>query len=167
MTHPDSLAETHAKVASLLQGGGTSCVLEKKYVRKDGELMWGVTNITAVRNDAGQVVSLIAFVLDVTERKRTERSAAFLAELTARLGAARDEKEILRSALEALVEFLRVPQAYFAECNEAENRLLVSGRRTTFPPGSFTASFSLEQLGGTGLVAKYCARRRGRRRRAR
>jgi PAS domain S-box-containing protein len=154
LTHPDSRAETQRRILEL-SDGGASYVIEKEYLCKDGESTWGVTNVVPVRDDAGTVVSVLAFVLDVTERKRAERSAAFLTTLTSELGSAREEKEIIRLTLEALADFLRVQRVYFAECNEAENRVVVSGQRATEASGSVTASFSLQQLGGLGWWRAY------------
>jgi PAS domain S-box-containing protein len=151
ITHPDSRAESGRKLEFLL-GGGQSYVIEKEYLRKDGEAIWGVTNVTLVRGDTGQA-SFLAFVLDVTDRKRAERHAAFLSELTARLGSVREEREIVRLALQALAAFLRVPRVFFAEYNEAEERVLVTAEPTTGAAGSFGSS-----LRGSGAWWRQLAR---------
>ena len=101
-----------------------------------------------MREDGGEVSSLLAFVLDVTERKRAERSECFLADLSARLGSASEEDEIVRTTLEALSSFLRVSSACFVECHLAENRVLISGQRGGESPGSFSGRYDLQQLGG-------------------
>jgi len=145
ITHPDSRAESQRLVVYLLNGG-QSYVVEKEYVRKDGASMWGVTNVTAVREGDG--VWLLALVVDITERKRAEKAQAFLAELTVALGSAREEREIVRAALEALADHLRVPRVFFAECNEAENRVLVTGVRAFETASAFSEAYSLRQLGG-------------------
>jgi PAS domain S-box-containing protein len=147
ITHPDSRYESARKL-EYLRDGGQSYVIEKEYLRKDGEAMWGVTNVTAVRSSPEAPLAFLAFVVDVTERKRAERSDAFLAELTARLGSLREEKDIVRSALEGVAEFLRAPRVFFTECHEAENRVLVSGASALQPGASFFGTYSLQQLGG-------------------
>jgi PAS domain S-box-containing protein len=154
ITHPESRAESQRKVEFLLQGGG-SYVVEKAYTRADGAVMWGVTNVTAVRDDRGEVLSLLAFVLDVTEQRRAQRSAAFLTELTSRLVSAREEKEIVRTTLESLSQFLKAHRVYFAECNIAENRVVVSEHWPGDPAASFSGSFSLERLGGAAWWNTY------------
>ncbi len=154
ITHPDSRQESGRKLAFLISGGA-SYVIEKEFVRKDGDSIWGVANVTAVRDESGGVSSLLAFVVDVTERKRAEHNAAFLDGLSARLGTAREEKEIVRASLQALCQGLHVPRAYFAECNEAESRVLVSGQRGTDPAGSFSQGLSMQQLGGSAWWRAY------------
>jgi PAS domain S-box-containing protein len=154
ITHPDSRQESSSKLAFLIGGGG-GFVIEKQLVRQDGDSIWGVANVTAVRDENGGVSSLLAFIVDVTERKRAERSSAFLAGLSARLGSAREEKEIVRTSLQALCDLLHVQRAYFAECNEAESRVQVSGQRGLDPAGSFSQSFSLHQLGGAAWWRNY------------
>jgi len=154
ITHPDSRQESGRKLAFLI-GGGASFVIEKEFVRKDGDSIWGVANVTAVRDESGRVSSLLALVVDVTERKRTEQNSALLANLSARLGSAREEKEIVRASLRALCQRLHVPRAYFAECNEAEGRVLVSGQRGPDPSSSLSQSLGLHQLGGSAWWRAY------------
>ena len=147
ITHPNARPATRVCLESLLEGS-SSRVLEAEYLRKDGGSIWGVTNLTAVREDASETASYVAFVLDVTERRRAERDSAFLAELTAHLASAREEQDIVRSALSALGVYWGVSHLYFAEGNEAEDRVFVSGQRMHEPPGDFSATFALRQLGG-------------------
>jgi PAS domain S-box-containing protein len=154
IAHPDDRPALRHCLASLCEGG-SSRVLEAAYLRQDGQTIWGTTNITAVRNDAGETTSFLAFVLDETVRKRAERDTAFLDEVMVLLGSAREEQDIIRTALSALGGYWGVPRLFFAEGNEAENRLLVSGQRMDGPPGSFSATFSLQQLGGHAWWRSY------------
>lgn len=147
ITHPDSREES-ARQLDYLRSGGQSYVIEKRYVCKDGSSVWGITNVTAVRAPSGELASFLAFVVDVTERKRSERSDAFLGELTARLGSLREERDIVRTALSGLTDFLRSSRAFFAECYEAENRVAVTGKSADESLPTFTESLSLESLGG-------------------
>jgi PAS domain S-box-containing protein len=154
IAHPNDRPALRQCVASLLEGGA-SRVLEAEYLRPDGQAIWGITNITAVRNDARETTSFLAFVLDETARKRAERDTAFLDELMVLLGSAREAQDIIRTALSALGGYWGVSRLYFAEGNEAENRVLVSGQRMDEPAGGFSATFSLEQLGGQAWWRSY------------
>ncbi len=154
LTHPSSREESARKL-DYLRGGGKSYVIEKEYVRKGGGSMWGVTNVTAVRDTSGERGSFLAFVVDVTERKRTERSSAFLAELTARLGSLREERDIVRAVLESLASFLGVPRVFFAEGSEAEDRLLLSGVQLGELLQGFSGGYRLQQLGGAAWWQQF------------
>jgi len=131
-----------------LREGGAGAVIEGEYRRKDGTSLWGVTTVTPVRDDSGVVSSLLGLVIDVTERKRAERSDGFLVELSARLASTHQEGDLVRTALEAVSRFLRVSRACFVECHVTDGRVVVTGRRGGEPPSSFGGSYSLEQLGG-------------------
>lgn len=66
ITHPDDLAAA-AEVARRLRAGETDQhTLEKRYVRKDGRVMWATTVVRAVRSACGRVVAQLAIVDDIT-----------------------------------------------------------------------------------------------------
>ena len=53
LTHPDDLAESHAGRERLLSGAAHCFQVEERYLHKDGRLLWGLTNVSLVRDDAG------------------------------------------------------------------------------------------------------------------
>ena len=46
--------------------------IEKRYVTKNGKIIWVDLNVSAVRNKFGELVNYIAMVIDVTEKKEKE-----------------------------------------------------------------------------------------------
>jgi PAS domain S-box-containing protein len=56
----------------LTEGKIPSYTLEKRYVRKDGKLVWVEAKRSLVRNSEGKPLYTVGVVLDVTERKRNE-----------------------------------------------------------------------------------------------
>ncbi|MES1186012.1 MAG: GAF domain-containing protein [Myxococcales bacterium] len=73
--HPDDRPAMRQCLAALV--AGEPCrVLQTRYVRKDGGATWGTTNVTATRVDASGPISLLAFVVDASDRKRAERDGA-------------------------------------------------------------------------------------------
>ena len=72
-THPDDLEKERESFRHLKQGKSESLRMEKRYVRKDGQLVW--TNLTAslCRNDKGVPQFVIGMVEDITERKKAEK----------------------------------------------------------------------------------------------
>ena len=74
LTHPEDRAQSASAMKSLL-GGQRSSRLEKRYLRKDGSVLWVDVNVAALRNIAGEVTNFVVHVVDITERKRAEEVA--------------------------------------------------------------------------------------------
>lgn len=70
ITFPEDLAEDIAHVNALLQGVGNSYTLEKRYIRKDGGIVWVNLSVYLQRDLTGNPLYFISSVLDITERKR-------------------------------------------------------------------------------------------------
>lgn len=74
LTHPDDLAADIEQFNSLLAGEIDSYLLDKRYIRKDGKIVWTILAVGCVRGSDGKVKQLAASVLDITERKRAENA---------------------------------------------------------------------------------------------
>lgn len=74
LTHPDDLGHNLDRVQSLLAGETASEVLEKRYIRKDGSLVWAQVGISLIRDAAGAPLYLLAMVQDITDRKQAEEA---------------------------------------------------------------------------------------------
>ena len=75
-THPDDVAEGKLLFDELKEGKRDHYQVEKRYIRKDGQILWGNLAFASVRNDQGEVKYLIASVKDITERKLIEDALA-------------------------------------------------------------------------------------------
>lgn len=75
ITHNQNLAADMVMRQKLIAGEIINGYLEKHYLRKDGELIWGALNISLLRDEAGQHQGFIKTCQDITERKQIE--AAF------------------------------------------------------------------------------------------
>ena len=53
VTHPDDVAESYARREELLAGKANFFQMEKRYLHKDGHVLWGLTNVSLVRDAAG------------------------------------------------------------------------------------------------------------------
>jgi len=65
------LGPTLAAVKRLAEGG-PDFVIEKRYRRRDGSLLWASSSVSAVRGPAGEYCGLVAVVVDISEQKRTQ-----------------------------------------------------------------------------------------------
>lgn len=80
VTHPDDRAGDAEAVRRVADGRADSWSREKRYVRKDGRVLWAQVTGTLLRDAAGRPLRTFAFVLDITESRRVaealERSRA-------------------------------------------------------------------------------------------
>jgi PAS domain S-box-containing protein len=72
ITHPEDLAGDEALVRRAIAGEIPHYELEKRYLHRDGRVIWGLLFVSLVRNAAGTPVYGVAQVQDMTERRRLE-----------------------------------------------------------------------------------------------
>ncbi len=70
VTHPDDLEKSGSAIRQLLAGEIPSWQTEKRYIRKDGNILWTRLYVSLVRDPEGQPQYFIAAFEDITERKR-------------------------------------------------------------------------------------------------
>ena len=78
ITHPDDRGRDWKLFQLVVRGEAPSYRLEKRYIRKDGAVVWVNVNMTVIRDDAGQPVRTMAAIEDITERKRAEEEVQLL-----------------------------------------------------------------------------------------
>ena len=70
ITYPDDLEENLVQSKRLLDGEGDQFTLEKRFVRKSGEIVWITLAVTLVKSELEQRQYFISIVEDITERKQ-------------------------------------------------------------------------------------------------
>jgi PAS domain S-box-containing protein len=78
LTHPDDLASNVAPFNQVMAGEIDGYVLDKRCIRKDGQVIDTTLSMQCVRRSDGAVDYIVALVQDITERKRAEESQAHL-----------------------------------------------------------------------------------------
>jgi PAS domain S-box-containing protein len=73
ITHPDDLAAEVAQVELMREGKIDSYDVDKRYLRKDGGIVWGRKTVGCVRKSEGSIDYFVNVVEDITARKRAER----------------------------------------------------------------------------------------------
>ena len=113
ITHPDDLAADRSAVRALLTGESPSFRREKRYVRKDGRVVWTRTIVTLTRDGAGTPLHGVVQIQDVTERRTAEarlrrqaQHAALRADVAAALAGGGELDGALRRSTEAMVTCL-------------------------------------------------------------
>jgi PAS domain S-box-containing protein len=73
LTHPDDLESDLELLESLLAGEIHSYSLEKRYLRKDGSIVWISLTVSMVRDAAGTPRYCISVIKDITQRRRVQQ----------------------------------------------------------------------------------------------
>jgi PAS domain S-box-containing protein len=73
LTHPDDLEASLSLLTKRLAGQADIYCIGKRYIRKDGGIVWANLNVGCVRKADGAVDYFISVIEDITERKRAEQ----------------------------------------------------------------------------------------------
>jgi PAS domain S-box-containing protein len=74
ISHPDDLPLTVTAVRQLLAGSIPEYSLEKRYLRRDGTVVWSRSTVTLLRDADGRPERFIGVIEDITPRKLAEAS---------------------------------------------------------------------------------------------
>jgi PAS domain S-box-containing protein len=74
ITHPDDVGAMAENIERLVSGKITSFLLEKRYIRKDGDVVWVQNNVSLTHDAYGDPLHLVAISQDVTARRLTENA---------------------------------------------------------------------------------------------
>jgi PAS domain S-box-containing protein len=109
ITHQEDLPANLEQFNQLIQYG-TSFVIEKRYIRKDGRIIWVNNSVSAVRDVKGQLKGGLAVTVDITERRRQElelahrsRQQALMYELAETVNRADALDDLYRKTLEVII----------------------------------------------------------------
>lgn len=72
LTYPDDLAKDVAQFERLLAQEIDEYSLEKRFIRKDGDVVYTDLSVGCVRNGDGSAAYVLALMADISERKRVE-----------------------------------------------------------------------------------------------
>ncbi len=70
VTHPDDVDENLAGLQRLRDGDIDSYATEKRYLHRDGNVIWAQLSVTLVKDDLGKPLYFISQMQDVSERRR-------------------------------------------------------------------------------------------------
>lgn len=87
ITHPEDLQIDLNLLQELIDGKRQSYQLEKRYLHKDGHIVWVLLAVSMVKNQQGEIVHFISQIQDISEKKLTEKALA-------------DERKLLRTIID-------------------------------------------------------------------
>jgi len=74
LTHPDDQADDKTAHERLTRGEVPGISLEKRYVGKDGRIVWVNVSTSLIRDEDGEPVRTLAVIQDITARKEAEEA---------------------------------------------------------------------------------------------
>jgi PAS domain S-box-containing protein/putative nucleotidyltransferase with HDIG domain len=83
ITHPEDLTIDERGLGMLLAGVIPVHSVEKRYIRKDGKIIWAALLVTPVRDTRGTIEYLVTIVKDISARKQAEAEISALARFPA------------------------------------------------------------------------------------
>ncbi|MBF0465202.1 MAG: PAS domain S-box protein [Nitrospirae bacterium] len=101
ITHPDDIESNVKQVNRVLVGEIDGFNLDKRYIRKDGTVLYATLWVNCKRSGDGKVDYNIAMLQDITERKKTEE--ALQVEITSRQVAENRLNLLLEASFEGIV----------------------------------------------------------------
>jgi PAS domain S-box-containing protein len=73
ITYPEDLEADLNNVRQVLEGSLDTYSMEKRYIRKDGQLVWVNLTVALLRDATRQPMFFISVIEDITDRKQTEK----------------------------------------------------------------------------------------------
>lgn len=124
ITHPDDLPE-NMRLLERLWAEGAEFGIEKRYVRRDGSLVWVNIDVSPRWNGSDDPVHAVAVVQDITGRKRREANTAFLEEVTEEITRLSSAGEIMRAAGAKIGAYLDLANCLSVDVDETRDEGLV------------------------------------------
>lgn len=126
LTHPGDIEKSIGLVKDLLTSEvSESSLIEKRYITKNGEIIWALTTISLMSDFENKPLYFIVQVQDITKRKRNEEQVIKYAEELKNLNAAKDKffsiiSHDLRSPFNSLLGLTEFLTHSYTEMNPSE-----------------------------------------------
>lgn len=130
ITHPDDVQFTQDIIENILSGKQDSVRFTKRYLHKNGGVIWADVSTTLQKDELGKPLYFITTILDITEQRQTQaeiiklnRVYAVISEINEMVVRTRDETKILQEACRIAVECGNFKLAWIGEV-DYENSLV-------------------------------------------
>ena len=157
LTHPDDRADDESVVGISASDGDDSYRREKRYVRKDGEVVWAFAASTLVRDESGEPQFIMGVVEDVTERRRADEE---LRESEERFHGAFDNTPIGMALVDLEGRYLQVNRAMCEILGYSEEEFLVTSFQEITHPEDYEKSLAYARRMWQGEIDNYSLEKR-------
>jgi PAS domain S-box-containing protein len=141
ITHPDDLEADLDYVRQVLSSEIDTYQMEKRYIHKDGHVIWVLLSVSLVRNTEGEPIYFISQIQDITRRKHAELLLNTLNQAAITMGVAQSPQEIFDVVAKQLIE-LNIFSTIFL-IDETQSKLI-----TKYLSYDSTLLTAAEKLGG-------------------
>lgn len=104
VVHPEDLAETQWAADAMVEGTLDGFTAERRYIRKDGKVVWASFSLSVISDDDGTPTYAIGQVSDITRRKAAEAERDLLLELSLGIAEAGSTQQAMQAVLARLAE---------------------------------------------------------------
>ena len=73
VTHPEDWGPDQDELAALRVGLKSSVQIDKRYIHKDGHVVWGQVNASMLRDEQGRPLQVVTQIQDMSKRLRSEK----------------------------------------------------------------------------------------------
>ena len=122
-THPDDIDQSVALMEVALQGSGDTYAYQKRYLKKDGQVVHVVLHNGVVRDEQGAAVMIVVQVQDLTERLHAEAEAREHRERLAHV----DRLNVMGEMAASIAHEINQPLSAIANYTNAAHRRVSSG----------------------------------------
>ncbi len=146
ITHPEDVAADLDLVRRVLAGERDSYALEKRYLHKDGSLVWANLHVSLVRGDSGAPRYFISVIEDISKRKRAELEAQLLAALGEAIRRADNADDLLNAVCELTAKHFGVSHCGFAEIDLERGLCTIAHEYRTQDVRSIMGSYQMSDF---------------------
>jgi PAS domain S-box-containing protein len=114
VTHPEDKEIGMPELRELAQGIRDSAVVQKRYLRKDGKVVWGESSLRILRHPNGAPMYFLAVVQDIAERKRAELERQVMYEIIEGMAAAANLDDFFKLMHRSLQKVLYAENCFIA-----------------------------------------------------
>jgi PAS domain S-box-containing protein len=164
LTHPDDRERDRQAIRLFVQGTVAQHEAEMRCVRKNGTTIWVSVTASMIRDAEGSAVCAVCTIIDITARRRAEEIlreralvASVKADVASALGRGQALPDLLRAALEQVVERLEVASIQVWTVDPSRSHLELTAMVGS-PPREPERSERL--LFGEGLIGRVATTRR-------
>jgi PAS domain S-box-containing protein/putative nucleotidyltransferase with HDIG domain len=113
-THPDDLSANLDYTRHMLSGEIETYQMEKRYLHKQGHLVWALLNVSLVRDEQGKPLYFVTHIQDITDRNQRESEREAVITVSSALRVAATRSEMLPVLLDQLLALFNADGAMLA-----------------------------------------------------
>ncbi len=131
ITHPEDIELTQNVIDHILSGETDLARFTKRYLHRDGSIIWADVNTVLQRDEDGKPLYFISTIQDITQQRQTQqeimklnRVYAVISQINEMVVRTREESIILKEACRIAVEFGNFKLAWIGEVDYEAERVI-------------------------------------------